>query len=130
MINYNLAGRPLLHCVKVPAAKLLMADDDPEFVSRIDGVRETLEGEYGMEIVIMNPSTKAEIRSQKAEKVDDVYRKVVKGDWPMCLFYTRFVGSQTDRKALILMVSKRHNRHAKSLCFPTPTSFSKIGGGN
>lgn len=96
MINYNLAGTALLHCVKVPGAKLLMADDDPEFVTRINGVREILEQEHGMKIVFMDSSIKAEICNQKAERVDDAYRKVVKGNSPMCLFYTRFVVSQTD----------------------------------
>lgn len=75
-----------------------MVDNDPEFVARIEDVREVLEQEYGMEIVLMDLSIKAEIGNQKAERVDDAYRKVVKGNSPMCLFYTRFVIPQTDRR--------------------------------
>jgi acyl-CoA synthetase (AMP-forming)/AMP-acid ligase II len=91
MINYNLAGPALIHCLKVPRAKLMLVEDDAQLASRINTVREELIGALGMDIVVMNPSTRAEIYNQTSERVEDVYRAGIRGDQPMCLFYTRCV---------------------------------------
>ncbi|RFU31176.1 hypothetical protein B7463_g5166, partial [Scytalidium lignicola] len=88
MINYNLAGNALLHCVKVPQAKLLVVDDTPEFLSRIEGVRSTLEGELGIEIAVLDPSLKQHIYTLDPVKPDESYRIPVQGEWPMTIFYT------------------------------------------
>jgi acyl-CoA synthetase (AMP-forming)/AMP-acid ligase II len=91
MINYNLAGPALLHCLKVPQAKLILVEDDTQFASRIDSVREQLISTLELDIIVLDPSIRANIYSQKVERVDDLYRAGVSGDKPMCLFYTRYV---------------------------------------
>lgn len=91
MINYNLAGKALVHCLKVSDAKLILVDDEPGFRERIEGERGVLEGELGLKICIMDEQARGEIRSMKTERPSDEYRDGVKGDWPMCMFYTRYV---------------------------------------
>ncbi|KAK6599671.1 AMP-binding enzyme [Botrytis cinerea] len=88
MINYNLAGKALIHCVKVPKSKLILVDDDAELRGRIEDEREELEGELGIKIVFMDSSTLSEIRSGKAERPEDIYREEVKGNSPLGLLYT------------------------------------------
>jgi acyl-CoA synthetase (AMP-forming)/AMP-acid ligase II len=89
MINYNLAGKALMHCLKVSGAKLLLVDEDPELVARIDDVRADIEGQLGMRITVLDRELKKVIRTMKAERPEDAFREGVKGNWPMSIFYTR-----------------------------------------
>lgn len=89
MINYNLAGKALLHCLKISGANIVLVDSDPDLAARIEGVMEDLKGELGMRRIVMDESTFAQIKATDSSRPDDIYREGVKGDWPMCLFYTR-----------------------------------------
>jgi acyl-CoA synthetase (AMP-forming)/AMP-acid ligase II len=91
MINYNLAAKALVHCLKVPKVKLLLVDEDPELRKRIEDEQATLEGELDIKIVVMDSLVKADIRTQKTERPEDLYREGVKGTSPAALIYTRFV---------------------------------------
>lgn len=89
MINYNLAGKALIHCLKVSGAKLLLVDEDPELIGRIEDEKANIEGQLGMKISVMDATVKRDIRAIKAERPEDTFREGVKGDWPMSIFYTR-----------------------------------------
>lgn len=91
MINYNLAGKALIHCLRVSGAKMLLVDEDSELVARIDDVRADIEGQLGMRISVLDAGAKKDIRAMKAERPADSFRDGVKGDWPMSIFYTRCV---------------------------------------
>lgn len=91
MINYHLAGKALIHCLKVSGAKLLLVDEDTELVARIEDERADIEAQLGMKILVLDADAKRDIRAMKAERPDDAYRKGVKGNWPMSIFYTRSV---------------------------------------
>ena len=91
MINYNLAGKALIHCLKVAGSGFLFVDQDPDLVGRIEEVRTEIEQTLGMKIQILDAAAKDVIRSTKPERPDDVYREGVKGNSPMCIFYTRLV---------------------------------------
>ncbi|PQE07164.1 AMP-dependent synthetase ligase protein [Rutstroemia sp. NJR-2017a BVV2] len=91
MINYNLAGKALVHCLRVPKVKLLLVDEDPELRKRIEDEQAILEGELGIKIMVMDSMVKADIRTQKTERPEDLYREGVKGTSPAALIYTRFV---------------------------------------
>jgi hypothetical protein len=89
MINYNLAGKALIHCLKVAGSKLILVDDLPELAGRIEDIRGEIEGTLGGKICVMDGNTKKTIASHKAERPGDEYRQEVQGNWPMCIFYTR-----------------------------------------
>ena len=91
MINYNLAGKALMHCLGVSGASLLLVDEDPALRARVEEVQEQIEGELKMRIIVMDKDVKNGIRSLNAERPSDTYRERVKGDDPMVIFYTRFV---------------------------------------
>ena len=91
MINYNLAGNALIHCLKVPKAKLLLVDEDPALRARIDEERGKIEGDLGMNVVVFDKNVKNQVLAQEAKRPEDAYREGIKGDWPMVMFYTRFV---------------------------------------
>ena len=91
MINYNLAGKALIHCLKVAGSSMLLVDQDPDLISRIEEMRTEIEGTLGMKIHILDAGAKDAIRSLKPERPDDRYREGVKGNSPMSIFYTRQV---------------------------------------
>ena len=88
MINYNLAEKALIHCLKVSGATVLLVDEDPTLLGRIEEGRAQIEGELGMQTRIIDSEIKSEISSQNPERPADTFREVVKGDWPMAMFYT------------------------------------------
>ena len=95
MINYHLAGKALLHCLKVSGAKLVLVDEDKDVVARIEDERANIEAQLGMNILVLDAGTKEDVRAMKAERPGDEFRKGVKGDWPMSIFYTRSVNNQS-----------------------------------
>lgn len=111
MINYNLAGKALIHCLKVSGAKLLLVDEDPELVARIEDERANIEGQLGMRISVLDAGAKRDIRGMKAERPSDAFREGVKGDWPMTIFYTRYVYLTCGLDA-VLILRQRNNWHA------------------
>lgn len=90
-INYNLAGDALVHCLKVAGSKFLLVDEDKECRERIEAVRERLEGELGMTVIILNQERKGEISRTEPKRPSDELRANAKGKFPLFLFYTRFV---------------------------------------
>lgn len=89
MINYNLSGKALIHCLKVAGSKLMLVDEDQELRGRIDGERGEIEGVLGMNIRVLDGPLKQEIFSMKKERPDDSHRDKVQGNWPVAIFYTR-----------------------------------------
>lgn len=88
MINYNLSGDALVHVLKVSGAKLLLVDDEPAFVKRIEERKGGIEG-LGMEVFLLGDAAKSRIYSSKPERVPNVHRDGVRGNWPMVMFFTR-----------------------------------------
>ena len=89
MINYNLAGEALIHCVKLSATKILLVDSDSECIARIEAVRSTLEGELGIRIVILDAATEEKINNLEPKRPGDEFRKGMLPTFPMALIYTR-----------------------------------------
>lgn len=89
MINYNLAGKALLHCLKLSGSTLLLVDAEVTFRQRIDEVRSEIKDDLKMEICVMDKETMQEVDSQAPKRPEDAYREGVRGDWPMAMFYTR-----------------------------------------
>jgi acyl-CoA synthetase (AMP-forming)/AMP-acid ligase II len=89
MINYNLSGKALQHCLKISDAQILIVDDVADLRARIDDERGTLESEFGMKIILLDEAQKAEIHAREPKRPEDLYRDGVQGNWPMSLFYTR-----------------------------------------
>jgi len=90
MINYNLSGKALLHCLGVSGATVLLVDEEEALRVRVEESRVGIEGR-GMRVLVMGEEVREEIKGMSVERVEDAYREGVKGDWPMAMFYTRFV---------------------------------------
>ncbi|KAF2150189.1 AMP dependent ligase [Myriangium duriaei CBS 260.36] len=89
LINYNLSGDALIHCLKLSGSRLLIVDgDDAECQARIEESRSRIENELGMKICILNQETKAQLQQLQPKRPERKYRQNVKPDFPMCLIYT------------------------------------------
>lgn len=90
MINFNLTGDALLHCLKVSGAKVLIVDGEEKISSRVEAVRGRIEQELNMQAIILDQQLKSTIAARPAERPDDSYRSGVKPDFPAIVIYTRF----------------------------------------
>ena len=90
MINYNLAKESLVHCVKISGAKLMLVDEDAGCQERISNERSKLEGELGIELLVLSGDFKREITTLSATTPSDSYRSKVTVDSPAMLLYTRY----------------------------------------
>jgi acyl-coenzyme A synthetase/AMP-(fatty) acid ligase len=90
-INYNLAGDSLVNCLKISGAKVLLVDEDTECRERIEAVRERLESELGMSVLVLDGGLNGEISRLEPKRPEDELRVGMKGKFPLFLFYTRSV---------------------------------------
>ncbi|KAK0871780.1 hypothetical protein LTR33_001443 [Friedmanniomyces endolithicus] len=89
MINCNLGGEGLVHCLRVAGSKVLVVDAEDEGCrERVEGVRERLEGELGMRVVVVDAVVKAAISKRELSRPGDGYRDGVTGTFPIFIFYT------------------------------------------
>ncbi|KAF2083183.1 fatty acid transporter-like protein [Saccharata proteae CBS 121410] len=87
LINYNLGGAGLVHCLKISGARVLLVDEDEGCRQRIEEVREEVEN-AGFRIVVLDAETRRGIESSEPIRPGREFRANVKGDFPMCLMYT------------------------------------------
>ncbi|QVM12577.1 hypothetical protein D8B26_007198 [Coccidioides posadasii str. Silveira] len=88
LINYNLAGPALIHCLKVSGAEYLIVDPSPDCSSRIDEERSAVEGELKMKPLLLDESLKAYVATFPSAVPDESLRLGLEGGSPSCLFYT------------------------------------------
>ena len=85
-VNYNLTGDPLLHCLRVSKAKLLIVDED--LTDKVLPLQQEIV-DMGFEIVIFDNRQLEEINSLPLKRPDyDARRKQLTDI--SCIFYTRY----------------------------------------
>ena len=88
LINYNLGGDGLIHCLKIARSKVLLVDEDGGCQARIEEARARIEDELSMKIIVLDSATKAAIAALAPSRPGNDYRDGVTGDFPIFLFYT------------------------------------------
>ena len=91
MLNFNLKGEAMIHCLKVCEAKLLIVDEEPECRERFEEVRSAVENELGVEAHYLDTEFERHIATFSTTDPGDSYRENVKGEDPSGLLYTRLV---------------------------------------
>jgi len=125
-INYNLEGNALLHCLGVARTKLILVDDDPTFLRRINASRQGIE-EKGTKIVLLDQALNQEVTARKATDPGDEFRGGVTGEFPYCLIYTRSVRILGNVRFFADANSQWHDRSAERLRFHNvPCSFTRL----
>lgn len=91
LINYNLASDTLIHCISISGTKVLLSDADEGCQTRIQGAREKIANNLGVNMVTLSDELKAKIVNS------DPVRPVENPDWassptlPLGLLYTRYL---------------------------------------
>ena len=88
MINFNLAGDALVHCLKISGAKVILVDEEAKVRTRIEAESQRIE-KLGMQTIVLSEVLKKSIAARTAQRPDDSYREGVEGSFPGVLFYTR-----------------------------------------
>ena len=84
MINWHLSGQALEHCLRLSGARTVISDSEG-----IENVRQIIEGEFSMEIVLLGEERRVVIESNpEVEMPGEDHRKNVRADSPLALFYT------------------------------------------
>ncbi|KAJ9615695.1 hypothetical protein H2200_001771 [Cladophialophora chaetospira] len=86
LLNYNLAEESLLHALKLSGSSLLLVD--PELASRITAVGDSITGDLGMKVFLLNEKLKSEISALRPDRPDDSYRENIRGEDNQALIYT------------------------------------------
>ena len=91
MINFNLGGDTLIHCLRTSGAKVLLVDGEDKVGGRIEAERNRIEGELGMQPITLSAGLKNATAARTVQRPDDSYREGVSGKFPAVLLYTRYV---------------------------------------
>ncbi|KAL9131960.1 MAG: hypothetical protein Q9217_000240 [Psora testacea] len=109
MINFNLAGDGLVHCLRVSGAKIMLVDQDEICSNRINAQRDRIENKLEIKTIVLSQALKTKIGRLPARRPDDSYRDRVTGDFPVALFYTRYCSGTTGLpKAAPFTTSRLH----------------------
>lgn len=89
MINWNLGGEALVHCLRIAGVKVMLVDEEEGCRGRVEGERVRIEGNLGVRVLYLGDELKAEVARGPKERLGDEWREGVTGESPICLFYTR-----------------------------------------
>ncbi|KAI6831490.1 acetyl-CoA synthetase-like protein [Hortaea werneckii] len=87
LINYNLEGKALMHCLSVCDTKLMIVDADTGCQQRINDSRADIEAR-GTKLMTLDAGLKQQIGSKPAVVPEDSLRRNMKPEWPYALIYT------------------------------------------
>ncbi|KKZ66550.1 hypothetical protein EMCG_07664 [[Emmonsia] crescens] len=88
MINFNLTGAGLIHCLKLSGAEFLIVDADPDCTARINDQMTEIENDLKMHPVFLDNSLKSHISSFPITVSDKSLPHNMDGDFPSMLLYT------------------------------------------
>ncbi|KAL4927533.1 putative very-long-chain acyl-CoA synthetase family protein (CefD1) [Aspergillus undulatus] len=88
-VNYHLNGDALVHCLRIAGAKVVLVDDDPGCVERMEGVKDVVSGELGMEAVVVDGRFDEIVRGFPETVAEDGRLALdTPGERPSILLYT------------------------------------------
>ncbi|KAM0798538.1 hypothetical protein BDR22DRAFT_974536 [Usnea florida] len=111
MINFNLAGDALVHCLKISGAKIIIVDEEEEVSMRIKDENQRIEVKLGMQAIVLSADLKSNIAAKMAQRPDDSYREGLTVSFPSALFYTS--GTTGLPKGAVFSASRMYLQGAK-----------------
>ena len=93
LINYNLTGDPLLHCIKTSTSRIIFVDDEvrshftPTVLEKLAG-SDFREGTGSVQTIFFDECVRHEIERTKGAREPDAARSGVKGPEMAMLIYT------------------------------------------
>ena len=87
MINYNLTGEAILHCLRLGVSKVLLVDEDRECQVRVKEVLEQAEA-TGNRVIFFDKQKRAEVAAFDSKRPDDSFRANAIPGATSCLIFT------------------------------------------
>lgn len=91
LINYNLSGEGLIHCLRLSKSRVVLVDEDSTVRARIEEVRDVVEKELGMAIIVLDGTFKKKIRGMSTDRPGDQYRESILDSDSSMILFTRYV---------------------------------------
>lgn len=88
MINYNLGGKGLLHCLSIGGSRVILVDEDEACQTRIKEQRAEIDA-LGIKVQLLDRMQKGQIAYSSAERPGDEWRAGVKDTDPTMMLFTR-----------------------------------------
>lgn len=88
MINWNLSGEGLMHCLNISKAKLLICDEQADLRNRIEGVQNKIRANE-IRIEFLDETLRGAIAEGDGTRPKDELRRGFTRRSPMALMYTR-----------------------------------------
>lgn len=88
MINWNLGGEGLMHCLNISKAKLLVCDEQADLRDRIEGVQNEISANR-IRLEFLDGTLKGAIAQGDGNRPRDELRRGFTRTSPMALIYTR-----------------------------------------
>ncbi|KAK2747139.1 hypothetical protein FQN57_002396 [Myotisia sp. PD_48] len=88
LINYNLAGPALIHCLKMCDAQVLLVDPAEDCAERIHNQRDQIIDELNINPIVLDKAFDQTLNTFSIARPDDSLRRGMKSDFPSCLLYT------------------------------------------
>ena len=108
LVNYNLKGESLVHCLRISGVKLILVDSDAECRDRFEEKRDSIENELGVAPCFVDGQFLDTLYQSKVDVPGDDVRAGVKAETPTCLLYTS--GTTGLPKAGMYTVQRYHER--------------------
>jgi acyl-CoA synthetase (AMP-forming)/AMP-acid ligase II len=107
MLNYNLKGESLVHCLRIAGVRIVLVDADAEVRERFEECRGRVE-EMGVTPFTVDEALLEKVGMESTDVPGDELRENVVGSDPVCLLYTS--GTTGLPKAGKFMTSRYHER--------------------
>jgi acyl-CoA synthetase (AMP-forming)/AMP-acid ligase II len=109
MLNYNLKGGALLHCLRISGTRLVLVDEDVETLARFEEAFAQNTDELAVTPIHVTEAFVQKLYDTPVPLVPgDQYRANVKGSDPSCLLYTS--GTTGLPKAGMYTIARYHER--------------------
>lgn len=105
LINYNLEGKSLLHCLDVAQSKLMIVDPETECARRVEASRAEITA-AGTKIVMLDEELKKNAMARPVVVPGDNLRKNMKPEFPFGLIYTS--GTTGQPKGMPYTIQRMH----------------------
>jgi acyl-CoA synthetase (AMP-forming)/AMP-acid ligase II len=107
MLNYNLKGESMVHCLKIAGVKVVLVDAEDEVQARFSECAAKV-ADMGVTAFTVDEALLEKVGKASVQVPGDEYRQGVKGSDPVCLLYTS--GTTGLPKAGKFMTNRFHER--------------------
>ena len=88
LMSFHLRGEAILHGLKATKSKILIVDGDAGCRERVEDVRDRIENELQVRIVVLDEAVKSQIYNAEPTRPSDQLRAGINRDSPVVLWFT------------------------------------------